>query len=408
MKKYFPIIVLVACAAAFAFGINYLFQFRFEAGDVYPPYSSLRADPLGTMALYESLGKVPGLSVQRDFSATDKLPDEPQTVYLHLAGDIHEWEWVSSDLYQNVQHFVDSGGRLVITFFPRTEPEFFEDDWTNSAGNQKMTRSKSGRVNRKDEDEESSWVSLEDKWGFDTCFQKLEQDGDTYVPATVIKQATLALPDTLDWHSGMVFTNLSHSWRVIYSRGAHAVVIERKFGNGTVVMATDSYFVSNEAMTKARHADLLAWLVGPNKNVVFDEAHFGIVNASGVATLMRKYRLHGVAAGLVLLAGLFIWKNSASLVPPLDEEKADPFLTGKGFAAGFVNLLRRSIAPRSLMGVCFDEWKKTATQNGKVFPPRFQQAEEIFLIENTADKSIGPVELYKKISETLGTQNQKL
>ena len=60
MKRYFPIVILLGCAAAFAFGIFRLFEFRFEAGDVYPPYSSLRSDPLGAMALYESLEKIPG------------------------------------------------------------------------------------------------------------------------------------------------------------------------------------------------------------------------------------------------------------------------------------------------------------------------------------------------------------
>jgi hypothetical protein len=70
MKKYLPIAVLLGCAAIFAFGVTRLVQLRFEHGDVYPPYSSLRADPLGTMAFYESLGKVPEVSVQRDFSET--------------------------------------------------------------------------------------------------------------------------------------------------------------------------------------------------------------------------------------------------------------------------------------------------------------------------------------------------
>ena len=107
-------------------------------------------------------------------------------------------------------------------------------------------------------------------------------------------------------------------------------------------MATDSYFVSNEAMAKDRHADLLAWLIGPDKNVVFDEAHFGIVETSGVAVLMRKYRLHGLAAGLMLLAGLFIWKNSTSLVPPLTDEKQGRFCRRERFAAR----LREFAAPQ--------------------------------------------------------------
>ena len=55
MKKNFPMITLAIGATLFVLGVIYLFLLRFEAGDVYPPYSSLRADPLGTMAWYESL-----------------------------------------------------------------------------------------------------------------------------------------------------------------------------------------------------------------------------------------------------------------------------------------------------------------------------------------------------------------
>ena len=54
-----------------------------------------------------------------------------------------------------------------------------------------------------------------------------------------------------------MFTNLDSAWRVIYARGTDAVVIERRFDKGLVVMATNSYFVSNEAMETDRHADLV-------------------------------------------------------------------------------------------------------------------------------------------------------
>jgi hypothetical protein len=40
-------------------------------------------------------------------------------------------------------------------------------------------------------------------------------------------------------------------------------------------------------------------------------------------------------------------------------------VTGKESAEGFVNLLRRTIRPGDLLGVCVDEWRRTAT-----LPPR--------------------------------------
>jgi hypothetical protein len=417
MKKHFPIVLLLGCAAVFVFGLVQLFQLRFAAGDVYPAYSSLRADPLGTMAFYESLEKIPGLSVRRDFSAANRLPEERQTVYLHLAGNRYEWNEMPNDLFREIQGYLSRGNRLVITFFPQTELAIFHyrgEAKTNSvksakSKDEKMTPPKPAPKKKKVPDEEDSWIALEDEWNFHTDFKKLAPEGDTYAPASVVNQTDLPLPKTLDWHSGIIFTNLDKSWRVIYARGTNAVVIEREFGRGSVVMATDSYFASNEAMAGDRHADLLAWLLGPGRNIVFDEAHFGIVDTAGVAVLMRKYRLHGLAAGLILLAGLFIWKNSTSLVPPLADEARENVVAGKDASSGFVNLLRRSIAPRDLLATCFIEWKKSNAQKGKMSAARFQQAEAIFASENSLpNKDRSPVQTYRKISEILATRNPKL
>jgi hypothetical protein len=416
MKKYFPIGVLLGCVAVFAFGIVQLFELRFESGDVYPAYSSLRADPLGTMAFYESLEKIPGISTRRDFSNSDRLPEEPQTVYLHLSGNSYEWNWVPDNLFHEIQNFLARGNRLVITFLPQTDSYDFyrrDEDETNSvksakSKDEKMTPAKPAKK-RKNLTDDDSDISLEDEWNFHPGFEKLAQDGGTYAPVAVTKKTDLPLPQKLDWHSGLIFTNCDSSWRTIYARGTNAVVIERKFGKGSVVMATDSYFISNEAMEKDRHADFLAWLVGANKNAVFDEAHFGIVETSGVAMLMRKYRLHGLAAGLILLAGLFIWKNSTSLVPPHTATKKEGFIAGKDAASGFVNLLRRSIAPRDLLATCFAEWKKSAAPAGKISSTRIQQAEAISTSEKSLpNKDRNSIETYKKISEALGNRKQNL
>ena len=67
-----------------------LFRLRFEAGDVYPAYSSLRTDPLGTMAFYESLQRIAGFSVRRDYSRANRLPEVRDTCYLHLAATVGE------------------------------------------------------------------------------------------------------------------------------------------------------------------------------------------------------------------------------------------------------------------------------------------------------------------------------
>lgn len=408
MKKQLPLILTLACVAAFAVGIIVLFNLRFEVGDVYPPYSSLRSDPLGTMAFLESLQKLHRISVRRDFSIYNRLPEDKNTAYLHLGAERYDWNWMPNDLAREVESFLGRGGRLVITFFPETQKpfnSFFEDkDKTNSVksarekaaedktGEKKTTPTKPDRK-KKTRRENEFGTSLKEKWGVECGFVELLQgDTDIYEPARVRNKTDLPLPAALDWHSGMIFTNVDKSWKTIYARGTNPVVIERRFGPGSVVMATDSYFLSNEALWKDRHADLLVWLVGQNQHVVFDEAHFGITESTGVAGLIRKYRLGWLAAGLILLAGLFIWKNSTGLVPSHEDEAPRNYIAGRDSAAGFVNLLRRNVSDRDILHVCFAEWKKTGagSQRSKV---KSQQIETLL----GSQRRENPVRSYREI-----------
>lgn len=414
MKRSLPLLLLLGCVAAFTFGLVRLFQLRFEVGDVYPEYSTLRSDPLGAMAFYEGLGKVPGISTSRDLNTENRLPEAPHTVYLQLAASRSEWNRVPPELFHELERFLAHGNRLVITFFPQTSSytrRVYDEDETNSvdsadtkAKNEKMRPEKPAKKKKKDDDKDRS-VDLTERWGFKVGFVKLTHTGDVFEPARVENSTDLPLPRSLDWHSGAVFTNLDSAWRVIYARDTGPVLIERQFHKGSVVMATDSYFVSNEAMAKDRHADLLAWLIGPNKDVVFDEAHFGVVETSGVVMLMRKYRLHGLAAGLLLLAALFIWKNAGSLVPRDAQQDRPNYIAGKDSAAGFVNLLRRSIAPGDLLPVCFAEWKSSAGPDTPCSATRRQEAEAVFQAESALPpKDRNPTATYKKMCSLLGAR----
>ena len=422
MKRYFPRLLLLGCAALLAFGLERLFELRFATGDVYPAYSSLRADPLGTMAFYESLGQMPGLSVSRDFSTANQLPEAPGTVYLQLAANRYDWTRVPADLHHEIKAYLAGGGRLVITFAPpsRTGHGYSDDEEeTNSLLTPPLplpdTNSpphKSPKKHKPIGEELRDFpvlVDLEQEWGLHSRVEELPSDNDVYRPVTVANRSGLALPATLKWHSGLVFTNCAAAWHTIYARGDHAVVLERHFGRGTVVVASDSFFLSNEALSQDRHADFLAWLIGPNPRVVFDESHFGLLVSPGIASLMRQYRLHGLAAGLLVLAGLFLWKNSSSLAPPPPEAQRDDFIAGKDSASGFVNLLRRNLPASEVLGVCFAEWKKSIAPTGKFSRARQQQAEAIFAEDNSKPGGQrDPLATYRKISETLGKHQNHL
>ena len=81
----------------------------------------------------------------------------------------------------------------------------------------------------------------------------------------------------------------------------------------------------------------------------------------------------GLAAGLLLLARVVhLGKMPAASCRRTRSRKAPDYIAGKDLAAGFVNLLRRSIAPRDLLPVCFAEWKKSAGSAGKYSAARRQ------------------------------------
>ena len=406
MKGRFSIFLLVACAALFGFGLYELFKLRYEVGDIYPEYSSLRSDPLGTMALYESLHQFPAVSVRRDFSAQNVLPEGERTTYLHLAASRFDWGSIPEDAMKEIDRFVRHGGRLVITFLPESDLPFrlmtAPPPPTSPSKKQKKKTAPSPRQSPM-----PGYVPAKEKWGFDFATSPIgtQRASDR---ARLVSPGERPLPAALDWHSPIVFTNLDSSWEAIYARGTNPVVIERELGAGSIVLATDSYLLSNEAMVNDRHAAFLAWLIGPARHVVFDEAHFGIVESSGVAILMRKYRLHGLAAGLILLAGLFVWKNSMSFLPPYREPSASEQVRGKEASAGFVNLLRRNIRPADVLGVCFEQWTKSLLRGSSHLISRVDEAQAVLEAENARAKtSREPVRAYREICRVLKGTTQK-
>ena len=114
-------VVMALLLLFFAVGVVHLFILRFESGDVYPAYSSLRSDPLGTRALYESLENIDSLSVHRNYHLLKSLTFEPQTTLFYLGVSADEFNWVSEEMMEVFDRLTRSGGRLVLTFLPVTQ-----------------------------------------------------------------------------------------------------------------------------------------------------------------------------------------------------------------------------------------------------------------------------------------------
>jgi hypothetical protein len=418
--------LLPVLVAAFALGVARLFQARFESGDVYPPYSSFRADPLGTKALFESLENLRGQTVRRFTAELDKLPEGRRTTLCVFGARPRDMEYSTEDEYKTLEQFMFAGGRIVISFAPantrpwtapRAEEQAEKKSKDKTSGNKRHRpgdpddEEPAPRKKKKPVGDEEDWpgmnpISLKERWHVSFDYLNLPKNADgVYQSVRARRKADRDLPASLVWHTALYFERPGSDWNVIYARDSHPVLIERKFGRGSLVFAADSYFVSNEALRRDRQANLLAWLLGPNTTVLFDETHLGVMETPGVAALIRKYRLHGLAVGLLLLAGLFVWKNAIGFVAPYAEDRTETgadAVAGKDSAAGFVNLLRRGIPPAEVVAVCFAEWKKARAHSRADLAAKAEQMAGVVTEEQArAARDRNPVEAYRRIARLL-------
>jgi hypothetical protein len=376
-------IILIGLLGLFLVGMIELFQMRFQSGDIYPAYSSLRTDPLGTKAYYDALAAMPGLSVTRNYKPLPKL--ESSSVLFLLGVNGYAVNSIEDAEVKALESFVSGGGRLVMTFL------------SSRGGAQKK------EIENKDLrklPEKKQTVSLAERWGF--RLSSVKPEGGTK-PEAVSVTNDYQLPASITWHSIVSFDVSDAGWETIYTSAKRPVMIERRYEKGTIVLATDTYFASNEAILKERHSNLLAWIAGPRKNIVFDETHNGIFENPGITSLFRKYGLHGVFAGFLILGVLFIWKNSISLVPrhAKEDDESDNTTTGRDHLSGFISLLRRNIPPREVLSVCVQEWEK-GLRKGAVPQEKIERIEKE--VEAFRDKSIKKelqADTYKSITKIL-------
>jgi hypothetical protein len=385
---------------------------RFEAGDVYPVYSSLRSDPLGTKAFYDSLDVMKGMSAKRNYRTVNKLEESGPATIIYPGIRTGSIRHMDKDKIIFLERMLMNGSRLVILAYPEkkehdiSQKKIMDKDKGSIEDPKSAEKDYGETPDEKCRERRSQAVSLPERWGFDFSYHEVFDEKERAIRSSGL---TVSLPGSVSWHSALFFQNLNNAWKDVYNVEGRPVIIERRFGKGSIVISTDTYFISNEALRKERHPAALAWLIGNNRSVVFDERHFGLHENPGVAALARKYRLHGVLAGVLLLGALFIWKNSVSLVPPYDDtaDSDSDVSTGKDSMSGFIGLLRRNIPPRNLLQVCFHEWKRTYAHKAKDSQDEMRQIQTIIESEGRRGKQQSIVNAYKMTNKILMERKRK-
>ncbi|MBI5896441.1 MAG: DUF4350 domain-containing protein, partial [Desulfobacterales bacterium] len=134
-------IIFSLCALVFVLGLGGLFWLRFQAGDLYPPYSSLRGDPLGIQVFFESVQSVGEAGAERSFRALDQVAMTPATTLL-VCGVHHGAPLLEDRAWERLLERLSSqGGRLVLAFRPtrnahkdkpRNAEENSDDSWQDA------------------------------------------------------------------------------------------------------------------------------------------------------------------------------------------------------------------------------------------------------------------------------------
>jgi len=427
-NKFIRTIALILLIISLLVGVIQLFMLRFQAGDIYPPYSSLRSDPLGTRALYDSLENFNEFAVQRNFDFLHSLNVGPDGVLFYLGVDNPGHDLIPERISQDLDRLTESGGRLVISYLPvikkdenvsgsekedgGADQQGSEPDKDNRSLNQTpeekpITVPEGDSENFKDdapkEDApEGNYVSIKEHWGFGFSYNYNLPVNDQKQKFLIL-EATSVRPDfptAISWHTNLYFELFDDSWQTLYAVDNKPVIIERSMGEGTLVLCADSYFLSNEALRSERHPQLLVWLLGRHSRIIFDESHFGIYKHPGVASLLRNYGFHWFLGALALLALLFVWKSAVYFVPPRKENQSSKaeVVSEKDYTQGLISLLRRNISSRKILSVCGQEWEQTFQKDKRIKSNAVEQMKRILQTEsNSSKKKSDSVTGYRKI-----------
>jgi hypothetical protein len=365
-------VALVALGVGSLAGGVAAISLRLGMGGGHAPYSTFRTDPLGASVVREAFASLPGVTAEQNLDRVDRLAEAGAGTTLVVAGVpaglLREpMERTETDALET---FLLRGGRLVVLLAAG-----FDDEGgatTNArcrrcdgkggappcAGQTNavppVVRKRHGkaaqvRMNR----------SAADLWGIRLA---PHTDGDTGITNAVrASGAPSLLPATLPMAGRTAFGDVAtNGWTVLYELRGRPVVVERSRFKGSIVFCSDSYAICNEGVWRHRRSEWLAWLMGPNRRLVFDETHLGSVRTAGLMGLVRSLGLQGLFVALAVLGLLVLWREASPLAPPIQEDEHAGIRAGRDSQAGLIALLRRGVAPAEAARYGLGRWLRTA------------------------------------------------
>ena len=351
---------------AFLYALVSIVMTPLESGDLYPPYSTMRADPLGAKILYESLAELPDVRVERNFQFLSRYQGSTPGTLFFLGGAGMSFAAETEGQVKQWASLAAAGWRLVFVFqnaMPALRANFDAFKKEKPAKDLKLP-------------------PVQDRWGMRIKLRT----------ATVKERAEV---DRTPRHSALYFDG-DGSWRAATTEpDGHASRVEKPMGKGYIVLLSEIYAISNEGLREHPNGTLVSELVGPNRRVVFDELHNGVSQTGSIGSMIRRYGMQGAVAMLLLAGLLFIWRNATSLLPMRTSVTEAATVAGRDTRQGMLTLLQRSVPREQLIDVCLSEWDKSRPLLGSLSAERAAKARQRPAIEE------GPAEAYRRIHAAL-------
>ncbi len=315
--------IAIVLLIALAWGLEQVAYAPLETGDSYPEFSSLRADPMGAKALYESLAALPGVTVDRIYQREATGPNRQHSgdAIIELGVNPLSWAEANEKSLKEFEDTVKDGGRLVIGFIP---------------------------VRVSGDRERAKLPPIETRWHLEMMYSEHPSD-----------ETVNGIPRETSLYFDVDFLDSKSQWRKFAGTSRRPTAIERTFGAGSIVLVAETYPLSNQGLRDARDTTLISRMVGPATHINFDETHFGVAEEGSIAKLMRRYRLQGAIGVLIAVAALFLWRNATSLLPPRAPAHAAA-VSGRDSLEGLTALLHRGVNEKQLLETCLAEWTKSA------------------------------------------------
>jgi hypothetical protein len=306
----------------FLAGVLELLFSPLRSGNLYPPYSSLRSDPLGARALLDSLNGLPAFKVSRSYGE-ETVPDR-DTVLFELGVDAASWTTRSTDALTDFERLLANHGRVVVAFLPTYGPESTSN--SDAPSSEAMTK----------------------RWDINVHYVSVPKaDRDDSIP-----------------RDSALYFSIGKEWTILEGSEDGPTTVQRDLAGGTLVLVADSFPLSNQGLVERRDVGAIRQLVGAAHRVIFDEHQLGVSETGSVATLIRKYRMEGALFVLAIVAALWIWRSASTFLPPRKRAR-DGSVAGRDANEGMVALLHRNIAEKDLLQACWTQWKRSAPQDAR-------------------------------------------